>query len=713
MKKNSFIFTLAALAACIAVARAQNYTTPFAPLNLLPERVYDLIVGESSGEQAYYHVMELAPYEMNRTADEYRGELHETKYVSARLREYGLPHAEVERIGRSSTWDGVSASLWETGPRTAKIADYADLAATLAQGSASASVEAQLAWIGRGTAREIAEAGVRGKIAVTEAAGARVQTDLIEAGAVGIISFYSPRPLVDPLQVPNAAIRAGTPLFCFNLPPRDGHVLRDRLLAGEAITVRARVETTEVEVDNQIPTCLIPGTDPEAGEIIITAHLFEGYVKLGANDNNSGAAAILDMARTLNRLISTGAIPAPRRGIRFLWIPEISGTAAWAGRHPDAVARALCCLNLDMVGLWLSRSESLFCLQRTTMGNPHYVNDVAESFFHYVGATNKQFLATGAGRPEALKPVFSATGSHDPFYYAISAHYGSSDHEVFNDFGVGLPSLMLITWPDNYYHTSGDRPSILDPTQLRRATVIAASAAYLVASAGENEALAIAADVAANAARRIALARQRAATDISGAAADRLQDVFKRAVFDLDACAIHERATLASTLELAAGGTALKKYVDTQSADITNTHRLAVKSLEDLARARGEALRTPVRPLALTADEQAAAKIYPKATALASETGSGALRTIPGETFVRHGIAPPAFGRGAAPAAASGAPAGVTVVNGAEIARLAASGRNSILDIKKMLDAQFPNAESLADVTRYLEMLRDAKFVTF
>jgi hypothetical protein len=711
MKKIGFIYVLIALAACSAV-KAQNYTTPFTPSNLLPEKIYDLIVGESSGEQAYYHVMELAPYEKNRTPEEYRGDLHETKYVYGKLKEYGLPNAAVERIGKATTWDGVSASLWEISPKRVKIADYEDLAAFLAQGSANANAEAQLVWIGRGSAHEIETAGVKGKIVVTESPGSRVQSDVDKAGAVGIISFYSPRPLVDPIQVPNASIRPNTSLFCFNLPPRDGYVLRDRLLAGETITVQAKVETTEVETDNQIPTCLIPGSDPDAGEIIITAHLFEGYVKLGANDNNSGAAAILDMARTLNRLIGSGSIPRPKRSIRFLWIPEISGSAAWIAQHRDVIPKTLCCLNLDMVGLWLSKSESLFCFQRTTMGNPHYVNDVTESLFHYVGATNKQFLATGAGRPEALKPIFSVTGSHDPFYYAVSAHYGSSDHEIFNDFGVNIPALMLITWPDNYYHTSGDRPSILDPTQLRRAVVIAASAAYIIASAGEDEALKIAAEVSTNAVKRLALIQQSNAGRINEASADDLQAAGKRAIFDLDAYSVNEKATLLSVLELAPSSSILKKYVDTQIANIQSINKIGAKSLEDLSKARGEALNVAVKPVALTPEELKASKIYPKATSLAFETGYGALRTIPREVQVKHGIMPPAFGRGGGSTGAE-VQNGVYIANSTEIARLTVSGNNSVLDIKKMLDAQFPHAESLADIMRYLELLKEVKYVSW
>ncbi|MDR2810947.1 MAG: M28 family peptidase [Tannerellaceae bacterium] len=691
MKKN-IAFIAVAASVCWA-ANAQNYTSPFTPLNLLDEHTYDLIAGEASGEQAYYHILELAPYEKDRKAEEYQGELHETTYVYGKLKEYGLPNVQVERLGKVKTWDGVSATLWEVSPKTSKIADYRDLTAFLAQGSANADVQTQLVWVGRGTSEEIKAANVKGKIIVTETAGARVHNDAVQAGAAGIISYYAPRPLIDPIQIPNASIPGNSPIFCFNLPPREGYALKDRLTAGDSIVVHAKVETASVETDLQIPTCYIPGTDSQAGEVLLSAHLFEGYVKLGANDNSSGAAAILDVARTLNQLIEAGDIPRPKRNIRFLWIPEISGSAAWANQHKDITAKTLCVLNLDMVGLWLSKSNSYLCLHRTTMGNPHYVNDVTEALFHYVGATNKGFTATGAGRPEPLKPIFSITGSHDPFYYSVGAHQGSSDHEVFNDFSVGVPAIMMVTWPDNYYHTSGDRPEICDPTQLRRSIVIAATAAYLIASASEEGALRIAGEVSSNAVKRLALIQQLNAKRINEAKAEDLQAVYKRAVFDVEAYAGNEKATLLSIPELTPASTVVKKFIDTRIADIQKISKLNIAGLEESAKARAEVLHSPpLKPIALSEEEQKASKRYPQATSAAGEAGFGALRNIPPDVQNKYNVRPR---------------------NGGEILRLARKGTNSVLDIKKLLDAQFPHAESLEEITLYLELLKELNLISW
>ncbi len=679
-----------------AYVSAQEYTTPFYD-SLLDEKKYDLIVGESSGDRAYNYIMDMAPYERDRRHDEYTGLFMESAYVVNKLKSYGLTDAKVDIVGKSSTWDGVSATLWEIAPNTAKLADYQDLAAILGSGSKSAHVTAELVWVGRGTQAEIDAVDLKGKIAVTEASGGRVHDPAVKAGAVGIITFYAPRPLVDPIQIPNSGIRGNNATFCINLTPRDGHVLRDRLLSGEKITVKADIETTTEETNNEVPTCVIKGCDENAEEVILSAHLFEGYVKLGANDNISGGAALIEVARTLHQLIESGQLPRPKRSIRFIWVNEFSGTIPWVAQNREIMDRTLCNFNLDMVGLWLSRSASMYCLHRTTMGNPHYINDVAESFYHYMGATNKAYVATGVGRPEATKAVMSVTGSRDPFYYSINAHYGASDHEVFSDWGMQIPGVIMITWPDNYYHTSGDRPAVCDPTQLHRAVVLAAVSAYTIAEADETGAVRIASEVAANAGKRMSIKMRQDLKLLNGAAADNFAQLYRAAKFNQDALLQNELATVASVLELAPASAVLKKYVASLQEDIRTLWGANSRSIDAAMKARADLLGVaPMKGVTLTAEEKAAAKIYPRSTDKVKEGGYGVTRSIPRELLTKYGFDQ----RGA-------------VAYGSEIGKLTVGGNNSILDIKKMLDAQFPDSDSLETVTKYLEMLKEAGLVTY
>lgn len=696
MKKCKLTLTLV-LSLIVANLMGQEYTGPFTH-SLMSEKVYDLIVGESSGDRAFYYIMDIAPYERDRKSADYKGLFMESVYVVDKLKAAGFEDAKTEIVGKSKTWDGVSADVWEVYPNTAKLADYRDLAAMLGQGSQNADVTAELAWVGRGTQAEIDAADLKGKIAVTEASAGRVHDAAVKAGAVGIISYYSPRPLIDPIQIPNSGIRGGeNATFCINLTPRDGYVLRDRLLSGEKITVKAKIEATTEETNIEVPTCVIKGANENAEEIILCAHLYEGYVKLGANDNISGSAALIEVARTLNQLIESGQIERPARSIRFIWIPEFQGSIPWAQQNKDILSRTLCNINLDMVGLWLSKSQSFYCLHRTTMGNPHYLNDVAESFYHYMGATNKSFVATGMGRPDALKPVVSVTGSRDPFYYSINAHYGASDHEVFSDWGVQAPGVIMITWPDNYYHTSGDRPEICDPTQLHRAIVLAAASAYTIADADAQDAVKIASEVAANGVKRMAIKMKQNLAAMNDAGAEEFAALYRAAKFNQDAMFNNEVATLGTVLELAPASASLKEFVATMQESVKSAWSANNKNIDAAMKVKAAALGVaPFKGVTLTAAEKAASKVYPKSTAKVKEFGYGVLNSVPRDLMAKYGFAQ----RGA-------------VKNGGEIAKLTTNGTNSILDIKKMLDAQFPAADSLETVTKYIEMLKEAGLVTY
>ena len=689
---------IACLSLACSLAWGQNYTTPFTH-SLIDEKTYDLLVGESSGEQAYYHILDIAPYERDRLAADYEGLFMESKYVVNLLKSYGIDNATVEQLGKTTTWDGVSASVWEVSPKRAKIADYRDLAAILGQGSQSTDVTAPLVWVEAADSLMVASRDVRGKIAVTDAAASRVHDRLVDAGALGVISFYSPRPLIDPLQIPNSGIRSQKPTFCVNLTARDGYALRDRLLKGEEIEVHVKIEATTEETQIEVPTCVIPGSDPDAEELILSAHLFEGYVKLGANDNISGSMALLEVARTLKRLIDDGLIERPKRSLRFIWIPEFQGSIPWAIKHKDLLERSLCNINLDMVGLWLSKHGSYFCMHRTTMGNPHYLNDVSESFFHYMGATNKAFVATGVGRPEALKPVFSTIGSRDPFYYSINAHYGASDHQVFNDWGVQVPGVILITWPDNFYHTSGDRPEICDPTQLHRAVVLTSAIAYTIASAGVDGAMAIAGEVAANGEKRLSLKLAEDLADLGRAAGEGLATAYRKAVFNQEALTLNEIETLRTVSELAPGEKALETYLDALEDAMKANLSTNKARLEAALKARAGQLGVAVSPkIQLTAEEKAAAKVFPRSTAKVKEYGYGVLSSLSKDLLGKYDLL-----RGTR----------LALAHGDDIAKLTVNGNLSVLDIKKMQDAQFPDADSLADILKFMDLLKEAGLVAF
>ncbi|MBW6502488.1 MAG: M28 family peptidase [Bacteroidales bacterium] len=696
MQFKKLLFLSAAILSGFAAA-GQNSV----PRALLPDRIIDEFIGEASGERAMNHITVMGGFIHDRPASEYSGYFFETDYVFNKLKEYGLEGAVVNKYpGAGPTWDGVKGSLWEISPGRSKIADYGDLPAVLASGSNNADITADLVWVGGGSEEEINRAGVEGKIAVTSGSISMVHALAVPKGAVGIISYDSPRPHQVPLAIPITGLsgrRGGqSPAkFGFFLPPREGILLRDRLLSGEKITVRTVVEAEYHDYDLEVTSCIIRGSDPSAGEVIFSAHLFEGFVKMGANDNLSGSAAILEIARMLNTMIEEGRIIRPKRTIRFIWVPEFSGTGPWVNANPDLMKRTLCNINLDMVGLRLKESQSFLCMHRTTYGNPHYINDVMENYYNFTGLGNRAGLAV-SGRTGFVRRIVAMTGSDDPFYYAIDDHYGASDHEVFNDPGVQVPGIMMITWPDLYYHTSQDLADKCDPTQLKRVCFIGAAAAYTIAGAGEEMASKIAGEVTGNSSSRIGKQLTRAIDELGTAKKEDFFPKYKRTRGFIEAALINEKATLASIAELVPDSPSFSGYLVRLSVSVESAGKSALEAFESYAEIAGRQLGIMKIAIKPSATEVRAAGIIPALTPLFTEKGYRGYNEILSGTDPKLREKYPVKGVG---------------LDTQELARLC-NGKNSALDIKKLLDSQSRREADLQDIINYIYYLREAGLVT-
>ncbi len=691
---------LLVLAACVLMAgRLSAQMTPWLQWTFLPERTMNEIIGETSGENAWHFIMETGGYDKDRPASEYESTFYETKYFFEKMKEYNLPGAELVRFPGGETWDAVKGELWEVSPRRLKLASYLDVAAMLAQGSVTTDVTAELVWVGLGRREDVAGKDVKNKIVVTEGPTSSVhQIACMDSGAVGVISVYSQRPYFDAIQLPWGSVRGDQEgkrpaKFGFQIPPRDGEFLKKRLLSGEKISVQASVVSETRKYEIQDLTCYIPGTDPNAGEVIFSAHIHEGYVKQGGNDDISGCAAILEVARTLNTLIKDGRIPPPKRTIRFLWGPEFSGTGPWVKANKELMKKTLCDINMDMVGEWLSRNKSYMCLMRTSFGNPHFVNDLVENYFRFVGEGNQEHLQNRSNFFPVTHRIVAPTGADEPFYYSIETHYGASDHEVFNDWGVQVPGVMMIAWPDQWYHTSGDHVDKADPTQLKRVAVIGAASAYTIATADDAMAIRIAGEIASNATSRLAHQTVRGLEELNKATKENLAEAYRLARVYLETALVNEKNTLETVLQLASDKKKVGDYVASTKKSVDQIARTELEVLDRHARATAEALKTEMVKIELSALEKKASKMYPKPTEKVKANGYGGYREFLPRTQPTRGQGD--FRR----------------LDRSEL-QLLITGRNSILDIKNMLDAQSERRTELQDVMNYVEILKTAGLVT-
>ncbi|MBI3207810.1 MAG: M28 family peptidase [Candidatus Solibacter usitatus] len=475
------------------------------PRTLLPQSTIEQIVNEVSGSLAMNHILELAAYERDRLAEEYRTVYRESAYIEKMAKQYGLEEVKIERFKlNTKTWDGELGELWLMGNSKRLLISYRDVAASLAPGSKTSDVTADLVYVGRGDdKRDYADRGVSGKMVLASGPIGTVHNLAVrEFGALGVLSFQNPtgKPIDRPDQIawnsisrggfgPPAAVQAKT-TFGFNLSHRLGMELVEMLEKRQVVKVRAFVKATEYDADMQVPTVVIKGTGQSQQVLTITGHLFEGIAKQGALDDASGSAATLEVARAWKKLIDDSVLPRPRRTIRFLWVPEIQGTRAYLERYPDETKRMISAISMDMVGEDVTKNRNSLRLMRTPYSVSTFLNDVAQSFFEYVGDTNREKVQNRRVAYAYRFPILDPQGTRDQFAYSIEKHYGSSDHSVF--LSMGVPGVLFNNWPDIAYHTSEDRPGNADATQLKRVVFIALATLASIADAHGDGAMRVA-----------------------------------------------------------------------------------------------------------------------------------------------------------------------------------------------------------------------------
>lgn len=459
---------------------------------LLPWNEMRAIINEASGERAMHHVLELVPYPRVRPRSEYEGTFRESDVMVKFAREYGFSNVEIESFPtQNRLWQPTQGELWMVEPEVRKLYDIYDVAISLAGNSATGEVTAEVVDVGAGARNEDYEGNnVEGKIVLGSANPNTLQRlGVFERGAVGVVSYNSLRSDDYPDQILSAGISANAPEgkrvgFGWAIAPRVAREISALLGRGQKVVLKSIVKAETFPGELEVVHATIPGDGSTTQTVGISAHLYEGYIKQGANDDNSGCALTLEIGRAYIRLIKEGKLPPPKRTIHFLWVPEISGTNAWLNKHEDIKKTMIADLNFDMEGIRLSVNRAHWVLQRTPDTFPSFLNDVAQSMMEFVAETNRERVRYRANGYRYTLPVVSQNGSMDAFYIKIDKHYGSSDHVTYMQHGI--PALMFVTWPDMGYHSSQDTPDKLDPTQFRRAAVVGIGSMSVLASAGDE-----------------------------------------------------------------------------------------------------------------------------------------------------------------------------------------------------------------------------------
>ncbi|RKG97774.1 M28 family peptidase [Corallococcus sp. CA053C] len=595
MRPRSFPFAALLVLATLSAA-AQPPTSPLGPVSpttglVLRDDVVRALIQESSGDRIHDGVQRLALM----ARDTQLGYADAAAWTMAAAQAAGLQDVHLEAMKDGPQWRATRGELWVAGPHRYRVTSYADQPMSLPAGNGSfEGLGLELVDVGLGTRDEdYAGKDLKGRVAFTRGhPSATLRNAVAKLGAVGVVSSYSTPPWNAPhrmdgdfpdqvgwAMVPPGLVPQGTPTpFLFMISDRQARELRAQLQAGP-VKVDVSVATEAFTGHLSIVSGVIPGT--RAGEeVVLTAHL--DHYKPGADDNASGAATLLELVRTYTTLIRRGVLPPPVRTLRVLWLPEFEGTRDWFSHHGADPVRRVAQFNFDMLGASLTRAHSRFQVSYTPDWNGSFVNAVSESTVAFMNRFNSV-----AYPPRKDFRIGSVTGSQDPMDVHMERYGRGSDHQLFNDHGI--PGVAFSTWPDDGYHTSGDKPENVDPTQLHRAAFAGLASVTVAAWAEGPAALELARLVAVHGVRRVAEDEFRARRDLAATPAEQLPATVRLARAVVRAAYQRERDAVRSCLPLGAPA----KPVQAMTRALENAESQALGRLEAEGKARGVSLREP------------------------------------------------------------------------------------------------------------------------
>src|SRR5712692_8108356 len=521
---------------------------------LLPEKDVAALANELSGETAKRNLEGIARFHRQRGSQGFHSA---AELVAERARAYGLSDVAILQFPADGkifygtqrsrpAWDAEVGELTEEGigidpcppPRpdykrapgvgigsitcialTAKlIGSYEAEPIVLAEDSESADVTTDLIDVGAGTKEsDYAGKDVKRKIVLVGAQPGAVQDLAVgKFGAAGIVSYAQNQKTAwwgedeNLIRWGHLETFSANKTFAFMVSLKTARGLRERLAKGEKILLHAVVKAGQHPGNYEVVTATIPGADAKLKdeEIAFSCHL--DHQRPGANDNASGCVTILEVARTLQKLIAEGKLARPARTIRFIFPPEIEGTMAFLNgsgmmekratgenERPDQsnsersatvyitshiAKRIKAVVHMDMVGGG-PETKAVFHVTRGPMSLPSIVHDVAWAFAEWVNEESYKFAATG----KAEYPLVAPEGGKEPLRAEFSAYTMGSDHDVYQDSSFGIPAIYLNDWPDRYIHTNFDTAANNDPTKLKRAAFIGAASGYWLAQPGADK----------------------------------------------------------------------------------------------------------------------------------------------------------------------------------------------------------------------------------
>ncbi len=254
--------------------------------------------------------------------------------------------------------------------------------------------------------------------------------------------------------------------------------LRRALEAGEAETATLAIRGRERDLLGFNVLGRLEGSDPTLRQeaILIGAHMDHlgkpnGLLHPGADDNASGVAALLEIARALAK-----APVRPRRSVLFaFWTGEEEGKfgSGHYTRHPRwPLAATKAYLNLDMIGHPWTPAD-LQALAAEAKAPEGFLQDLDPARFAEPGLSSSH---------RDLGPILRKAGLASGMSLHLDWTDGKNGGSDYRDFArLDLPFVRFFGSYFPEYHKPGDTLEKLDPAQVKRMASLVLATAWLLA----------------------------------------------------------------------------------------------------------------------------------------------------------------------------------------------------------------------------------------
>ncbi len=202
----------------------------------------------------------------------------------------------------------------------------------------------------------------KGRVIYTPGDVGRAYAAVIKSGHLPAAILSSapndPKRYVDWSRLSSLPASATNPVPVFAVSYVDGRALASAAQAGRR--VRVSLDATIREGRGKTVIATLPGQNAE-GYYLVCAHGDSDSGGPGADDNASGVATVMEIARVYAALVRDGKAPRPKYSIRFaVWAAEYRSAHTFIQQEGNKLAQLKGVLNFDETGTGAERDAIYF-----------------------------------------------------------------------------------------------------------------------------------------------------------------------------------------------------------------------------------------------------------------------------------------------------------------------------------------------------------------